>query len=297
MSKLKHILYTLIGMSIFSALILLISYTYIGSPKEWILKKQTQQYAERIDELDLKIKVLSNRLEEITYRDDNVYRVAFDLEPISMEERNVGLGGSDRYKALESYSNSKHIIGVFQNLDRFGRELYIQDKSLSEIKKVIYKKEDSLASIPAIQPISVRELKYISSKYGYRDHPKVHRWIKHTGIDFAALKGTPIHATGDGVVEPLKSSRSYYGKVVTIKHGFGYATLYAHMSKINVSAGDRVKRGQVIGYVGRTGRVTGSHLHYEVIKNGRSINPSSYYINDLTEEEYDDMIFVLSHSY
>jgi murein DD-endopeptidase MepM/ murein hydrolase activator NlpD len=292
--KIKRGFYAFMGMSVFAAWILFVTYNYIGSPKEWLLKRQEQQYQQKIANLDLKINQLSNRLKLISERDDKVYRVACEMPPVASEDRDVGLGGSDRYQALESYHNSEQIITSYKNLDLLGRELYIQSKSYDIVDKRAKRLRDSIASVPAIQPVSVRDLKYISSKYGFRDHPNVHRWIKHTGIDFAAKTGTPIYATGNGVVEPLREHMSYYGNIVIINHGFGYETYYAHMSKKLVQVGDTVKRGQIIGYVGRSGRVTGSHLHYEVRKNGYPINPSRYYIKDLNAQEYDDMIFVLS---
>ena len=281
-------------LSSFAAIVLFVTYVYIGSPKAWLQKREIEQYSQKIADLDLKVSEMNKRLNEIVERDDNLYRTVCNLQLVSPEKRKVGLGGANRYTNLETYQNSKQIIGSFQKLDQLGRALYIQAKSFNEISQKARAQALRMASIPAIQPVSVRDLRYISSKYGFRDHPKLHRWIKHTGIDFAAKQGTPIYATGDGVVEKLKTSMRNYGIVVVINHGFGFESLYAHMSKKMVQAGDTIKRGQLIGYVGHTGRVTGDHLHYEVHVNGRSVNPNRFYLNDLSMEEYDDMIFLAS---
>ncbi len=282
------------GFASFAAVVLFVTYTYIGSPKERMLQKQNADYQAQLIELNEKIAKLDNVLSEIEQRDDEVYRPICNMEAVPVEQRQVGFGGADRYVSLQGYHNSEQMIATAQKVDQLGRKLYIQQKSFKELQKVAEQKQKMLASIPAIQPVSVGDLNYISSFYGYRNHPKLHRWIKHKGVDFAAPKGSPIYATGNGVVEKLKSSMRNYGKVVVINHGFGYETLYAHMSKRNVQPGDTVKRGQVIGYVGRTGRVTGVHLHYEVLKDGRSINPRKFYQEDMTAEEYDQMIFILS---
>jgi len=280
--------------AIFAALVLFVTYNYLESPKEILLKEQNQEFAERFLLLNQEINTLENKLSEIETRDDNLYRTMCNLEPIPANQRKVGFGGSDRYMHLRPYKNAKQIISTYQRLDRLGRKLYVQSKSFEEVKAYSANKKEMLASIPAIQPISVGDLTYISSFYGFRNHPRLHRWIKHAGVDFAALKGTPIYATGNGVVKRLNSSMSNYGKVVVINHGFNYESLYAHMSKRIVEPGDTVKRGQVIGYVGRTGRVTGVHLHYEVLKNGKSVNPTKYFKKDLSADEYDKMILVLS---
>ena len=293
-SKLLRFFAAALGALSFAAIVLFVTYTYFGSPKELMLKKQGDVYAQQLLQLNNQINNLSMRLVEMEKRDDKLYRPFYNLVAMPAELRQVGFGGSDRYASLKGYHNSESVISTARKLDYLARKLYIQQKSFKEIDKQAINKKKMLASIPAIQPISVGDLNYISSYFGFRDHPKLHRWIKHTGIDYAAPKGTPIYATGNGVVKHLKSSMSNYGKVVVINHGYGYESLYAHMSKRAVQPGDRVKRGQVIGYVGRTGRVTGVHLHYEVLKDGRSINPRKFYDNDLSAKEYDQMISILS---
>jgi len=157
-------------------------------------------------------------------------------------------------------------------------------------------KEKMLASIPAIQPVANKNLKKMASGYGYRIHPIYKVRKMHWGTDFSAPTGTPIYATGDGKVTTYKRSRSGYGYHIVIDHGFGYETLYGHMSKIEVRRGQRVKRGDVIGYIGSTGSSTAPHLHYEVMKDGRKINPINYFFNDLSPEEYEEMLIISSHS-
>ena len=292
--NLRRIIILFISMISFASLVLFVTYSYIGSPKEMILSKKNQEYLDKIALINNKINQLDGRLAEIESRDDEVYRSICNLNPIPTEQRKVGYGGAERYTELKGYRNSKQIISTSLNLDRLARKLYVQSKSFDKVYNLAKDRAKKIASVPAIQPISVGDLNYISSYYGFRDHPKLHRWIKHTGMDFAAPIGTPIYVTGNGVVEHLDKSMTNYGKVVKVNHGFGYESLYAHMSKVLVVSGDRVVRGQIIGYVGRTGRVTGAHLHYEVLKNGRPVNPRFYFEKNLNKKEYEQMIFVNS---
>jgi len=290
----RKAIFMLLGLASFAAVLLFVVYTFIGSPKGYLLEKQNKAYATQLSELNQQIEQLNNKLLSIEKRDDNEYRPLYNLEPVSTDKRNAGVGGSNPYASLEGYQNSGEIIASRTLLDQLGRKLYVQISSFNEIEKAEKQKQDMLASIPAIQPVSVHDLLYISSYFGFRNHPKLHRRIKHQGLDFAASKGSPIYATGNGVVKHLTTPMTHYGKVVVIEHGYGYETLYAHMSKKAVHEGDTVRRGQVIGYVGGTGRVTGVHLHYEVLKNGRSINPRGFYQEDLNEEDYDRMISALN---
>ena len=284
----------LLVLASFAAVLLFVVYSYVGSPKEFMLEQQNKAYATQLSELNQQVEQLNKKVISIEKRDDDVYRPLYSLERISADKRKAGVGGSKPYLSLEGYQNSEEIIASRNLLDQLGRKLYVQFSSFNEIEKAERQRQDMIASIPAIQPVSVRDLVYISSYFGFRNHPKLHRRIKHQGLDFAASKGSPIYAAGNGVIKHLTSSMSHYGKVVVIEHGYGYETLYAHMSKKAVQEGDTVHRGQVIGYVGGTGRVTGVHLHYEVLKNGKSINPRGYYQEDLNEEDYDRMISALN---
>lgn len=253
-----------------------------------------------IENMKLHYELLSKRIEEsnevlaeIQDRDDNIYRVYFEAEPISKEERKAGFGGVNRYKSLEGFKNSTMIIDVAKKIDVLSKQLVVQSKSLDYIVELAKNKAEMLASIPAIQPISNKKLKHMASGYGYRIHPIYKTRIYHWGMDFSAPKGTPIYATGNGRVVESGSERGY-GNQVVINHGYGYKTRYAHMQKINVRRGQKVKRGDVIGYVGSTGSSTGPHLHYEVEKGKKKVNPVYYYFNDLTPEEYDKMLEISS---
>jgi murein DD-endopeptidase MepM/ murein hydrolase activator NlpD len=229
-------------------------------------------------------------LNDLEDRDDNIYRVIFETDSIPDDIRHSGFGGADRYKDLQGYSNSQLMVATTQKLDKLAKQMYIQSKSYDEVFKLAENKEKLLSSIPAIMPISVKDLKGTPSGFGYRTHP-IYKIVKmHTGMDFNAAIGTPIYATGDGVIERADAESSGYGNHVVINHGFGYQTLYGHMNKILVKAGQEVKRGEIIGEVGSTGTSSGPHVHYEVIRNGTKINPISYYFLDLTPLEYQNII-------
>lgn len=206
------------------------------------------------------------------------------------------MGGVNRYSDLEGYQYSNVVIEANKKLDQLAKRMYVQTKSFDEVVELAQNKEKMLASIPAIQPVPNKNLKRMASGYGYRTHPIYKVRKMHWGMDFSAPTGTEIFATGDGTVAQVILSRGGYGKHVVIDHGFGYETLYAHMTKINVKRGQKVKRGDVIGLVGNTGTSSAPHLHYEVIKDGKKINPAHFYFNDLTPEEYDQMIEMSSHA-
>ena len=284
----------LLGSTVFAALVLFIAYSIFSSPKELMLERENQQYALQIELMNERVDQLTKVVEDIENRDDNIYRTIFEAEPIPSEIRKAGVGGSDRYSSLKGYENSNTIIATAQKIDRLSRELYIQSTSFDDVYKMAKSKAKMLASIPAIQPLSNKDLTRIASGFGYRIHPIYKTLRMHSGIDFTAPIGTPLYATGDGVIERLKGKMSGYGKVVVIDHGYGYESLYAHMSKIIVKPGEKVKRGQVIGYVGNTGRSTGPHCHYEIRKNGAPVNPVHYFFQDLTPEEYEKVIEISS---
>lgn len=271
-------------------LIYFITTAFIDSPKEKLLKQENSQLKAQYELLNKRMEQVAVVLEDIQRRDDDIYRVIFEAEPIPKEIREAGFGGVNRYKKLEGYRNSDLIIESARKIDQIAKQLYIQSKSYDEVYQMAIQKEKMLASIPAIQPVSNKELKRMASGYGIRMHPIYKRRKMHTGMDFSAESGTEIYATGDGKVVNVTRSRRGYGNHVIIDHGYGYQTLYAHMSKFNVRRGDEIKRGQVIGYIGSTGTSVAPHLHYEVHRNGEKVNPINYYFNDLTPEEYEKMI-------
>lgn len=281
---------------VFSVVIVAIAYAYLDSPKEKQLKREISQLTLQYEILQQRFEHVDNVLRDIQHRDDNIYRVIFEAEPIPATVRKAGYGGVNRYKALEGMENSEMIINTARKLDQLTKQLYVQSKSFDEIVELAKDKSHMLASIPAIQPVSNKDLTRIASGFGYRIHPIYKTSKMHEGIDFTAPIGTDIYAAGNGTVKEVVYGDRGYGNYVLISHGFGYETLYAHMSKVNARPGQKVKRGDVIGNVGSTGASTAPHLHYEVIKQGTKINPINFFYNDLTPEEYEKMIEISSQS-
>jgi len=259
------------------------------SPKEKELKRELE-FVKLNEELhSKKIEQLGKVLAEIQERDNNIYRLYFEVNPIPDEQRKAGFGGVNRYKALEGFNNSEMIIDVTKNMDILSKQLYVQSKSLDEIVKLAEDKEKLLAAIPAIQPVENKDLTRMASGYGWRTDPFTKARKKHWGMDFTAPRGTPVYATGDGVIVRADQASAGYGKHIRIDHGFGYVSLYAHLSNYNVRKGQKVKRGDLIGFVGNTGRSQAPHLHYEIFKNGNRINPINFYYGNLSPEEFEAM--------
>lgn len=279
---------------VFAILFIVLSYTVFDSPKERLLKQENEQLKLQYELLNKKLDQVSVVLKDMQKRDDNIYRVIFEAEPIPENIREAGFGGVNRYEHLEGFKSSELVVNTTKKLDKLTKQLYIQSKSFDEVFEMAKKKEDMLASIPSIIPIANEDLTRISSGYGMRHHPILKILMMHYGQDFTAKTGTEIYATGNGVVKSVKRSSRGYGNHIIIDHGYGYETLYAHLSKFNVRKGQKIKRGEVIGYVGNTGRSTAPHLHYEVMKNGKKINPVNFYYNDLTPEQYEEMIKISS---
>ena len=239
---------------------------------------------------------LNGILNNIEHRDDNIYRVVLGAEPIEKSIRDAGVGGSDRYADIKD-KNIEHedlVVLLNEKVDLLRRKLYIESKSQDEVVKLAENKEKLYAAIPAIQPISNKQLVALASGFGMRTHPIYKVKKMHTGIDFAAAIGTPIYATADGTVASVEVKFSGYGKLVEIDHGFGYHTRYAHMHEFNVRSGQRIKRGDLIGYVGNTGLSTAPHLHYEVLINGGQVDPVHYFYNDLLPAEYEKILELAS---
>jgi murein DD-endopeptidase MepM/ murein hydrolase activator NlpD len=279
---------------VFSTVIILLAYNFLDSPKEKMLKREIKQYELRYEIMNDKLNVISKVLEDIQNRDDNIYRVIFEADPIPNTVRKAGFGGVDKYAKLEGYKNSDIIIETTKKVDKITRQLYIQSKSFDDVYALAKNKTQMLACIPAIQPISNKELTRIASGFGMRIHPIYKTMRMHTGIDFSAPVNTPVYATGDGIIGPSDSQLTGYGIVCVIDHGYGYKTLYAHLRKTIVRPGQKVKRGQIIGFVGNTGLSIGPHLHYEVRKENRPLNPIHYFYNDLTPEEFQKVIEISS---
>lgn len=237
---------------------------------------------------------LANELNTLQLRNDSVYADIFGIPPVSENLKIGGTGGRDPYEHLKGFSNSKLMIETAKKINRLSAELEVHKHGFERIEKLSKIRNDKLACVPAIQPIHNHNLIRTSSGFGMRLHPVYKVMKMHTGLDFTAKVGTKIFATGDGVIKEVSRSKIGYGNHVVIDHGFGYTTLYAHMSDFEVRQGQKVKRGEVIGYVGNTGTSTAPHLHYEVTKNGRQINPANYFFNDITYDEYKEMVEISS---
>lgn len=268
-----------------------LTYAFIDSPKEKALKRENEEIRSQYQLLSSEVERLDNILQDLEQRDDNIYRVIFETEPIAASIRRAGTGGVNRYEHLKHLDNSDLVIETARKIDELSKAIYIQSKSYDQVEELAKNKIQMLASIPAILPVSLTEktTRQVTSSYGYRMHP-IYKMVKfHAGMDFTGKIGTPIYATGDGIVEKDAFDKGY-GRHVIINHGFNYKTLYAHMEKSVVKAGQKVKRGDVIGYLGNTGVSTGPHVHYEVRKNDKPVDPINYYFNDLTPEEFDALV-------
>ena len=270
----------------FLSFIILLNTPYFETPKDRLQTREIEYLRLNYALLNKKMDQLNGVIDAIEDRDNNLYRVYFNKSAIPDSIRKEGFLGKNRYKILEDYDNSQLVVNTTKRIDVLSKELAIQSKSLDEILKLADAKSDLLAAIPAIQPVRNENLKQMASGFGYRTDPFTKARKMHEGMDFTAKTGTPIYATGDGIVARADNTASGYGNHIVIRHGFGYETLYAHLSKYKARAGQRVKRGDVIGYVGSTGRSEGPHLHYEVHKDKKVVNPLNFYYGNISAVEY-----------
>lgn len=275
---------SVLGVAFLFAILL---FTFIKSPKE-------KAQARELEYMKLKYEILNDRLDDLEalmtdmeQRDNNLYRMMFEADPIPSQVRRSGFSDADRYADLYGYMNSDLVVSAARKMDVIASQLYNQSVSYDSLFVMARNKSDMLAHIPAIFPLKETEVKYISSYFGYRPDPiyKIEKF--HSGMDFTAALGTEAYATGDGVVYDVERNEWGYGNMVILDHGYGYKTRYAHLLKPAVRKGQKVKRGQVIGYIGATGKATGVHLHYEVLKNDDQIDPINFFYQDLTPDEYD----------
>ncbi len=277
---------------IVAALSVVILYmSYFDSPKESLLRAENKKLHFYYNMLQKDMGDISQTMSSLQERDDHIYRTIYEQHPIPESIRRAGIGGAERYKHLHEakLEDEETILNTVSNLDQLKRQMYIQTKSYDEIMGLADNQQVMLASIPAIPPISTSQ-SYLASGFGMRLHP-IHKVRKlHTGLDFAARIGTPIYATGGGKITKVSSSLHGYGKQIEIDHGFGFVTKYAHMSEFKVKINQRVKRGECIGYSGNTGGSTGPHLHYEVIKGHKKVNPIHYIYQDITNKEYETLL-------
>lgn len=258
---------------------------FLMSPKERAQKRELENLKLHYELLSKRMKESSQILTELQERDNYIYRTYFEVNPIPEEQRKAGFGGVNRYKQLDGFESSEMIKDATKKLDILSKQMVVQSKSLDEIVTLAKEKDKMLFSIPAIQPVKKQDLTRMASGFGMRMHPILKSMRMHNGMDFTAPTGTPIYASGNGKVVRAGLS-STFGKVVYIEHGYGYKTIYAHMSKIKAKLWQTVKRGDIIGYVGNTGRSKAPHLHYEVHKDGRPVDPIYYYYGDLSPAEF-----------
>ena len=285
-TTLKYAAVFILASALFGFLFVFIASQFVQSPKEKALARELQNMKLQYKLLDKKVQDAFAALENVEERDNSIYRLYFEANPIPEEQRRAGFGGVNRYKKYEGYDNSQLIIESNNQLDILQKAIVVQSKSLDEVALLAADKEKFLAAIPAIQPVNNIDLTRMASGFGYRTDPftKVRKF--HWGMDFTAPRGTPVYASGDGVVTRADNKATGYGNHITIDHGYGYVSLYAHLYKYNVRPNQRVKRGDLIGFVGSSGRSEAPHVHYEVFKDGERINPINFYYGNLSAEEY-----------
>lgn len=288
----KIVLLSIAG-ALLSGFLLLVIYLNLPSvrtPRELSLQRELDNMQLQFELLNKKISQAQEVLSEIEERDNTLYRTYFETNPIPKEQRRAGFGGVNRYKKLEGFENSDLVIAAAKNIDILTKQIVIQSRSLDEITQLAENKEKLFLAIPAIQPIKNEDMTRMASGYGYRSDPFTKAKKFHYGMDFTAPRGTPIYATGDGTVIRADNRVSGYGNHVVIDHGYGYKSLYGHMYKYNVRKGQKVQRGDIIGFVGSSGRSSGPHVHYEVLKDDERVNPMNFYYGSLSAEEFNDML-------
>ncbi len=285
----RNILWMMVGTALLVCVMLVMVLMFFGSPQDEMLKMENEHLKTQYSILSRRVDDAMVVLEDIEMRDDNLYRVIMQADPIGAKVRNAGVDNAARYAELLQQPNGALVSSLTRDIDRLSRHLYIQDNSFNELVDLAHQQEDKLKCIPAIQPIADKDLERVGSGFGWRVDPVFKTRRFHEGIDLGADTGAPIYATGNAVVK-FTGWKQGYGNTIDIEHGYGYVTRYAHLHEIEVVEGQRVQRGERIGQVGSTGKSTGPHLHYEVIYRGEPIDPINYFFMDLTPEEYDAMI-------
>lgn len=289
-------IFLFLGLSLVMSIVLTAFYSsYYTGEKEQALKEENQELLEHFNILNKEVTELQTALKSLQQRDDNIYRVIFEAEPIPTSIRTAGSGGTEKYKELlrKGLKKEKLILEARSKIDQMKKSMYVQTKSYDDIAKLIKNKSEMMSCMPAIQPVANKGLTRLTSGFGMRVHPIYKVGQFHPGIDFAAPQGTPIYATADGAVEKAEFEGGY-GNHITINHGYGYKTLYGHMYEMRVRKGQKVKRGELIGSVGSTGFSTAPHVHYEVLYNDEHVNPVFYFFKDLTANEYEKVLELAS---
>jgi murein DD-endopeptidase MepM/ murein hydrolase activator NlpD len=271
-------------------IIVMVMFQYIDSPKEKLLRQQNQAYKESYSVLQERVKQLELQMNELENRDNDVYRSIFEADPIPDSARVKEMEAKKEVQLIQNLSSDDLLESMVGQLNNLSLRMAYQTKSFTDITDMVKNKEKLLKAIPAIQPVSNKNLNRVASGFGYRVDPLYKDYRLHAGLDFAAPSGTPIYATADGVVQAAGFNTDGYGNKVVISHGYGYQTLYGHMVRVKAKVGQRVKRGEVIGYIGSTGKSTGPHCHYEVIKRGTKVDPVYYFYNDLTPAQFDRIL-------
>jgi murein DD-endopeptidase MepM/ murein hydrolase activator NlpD len=261
---------------------------FFKSPREQYLTRQNKELNFYYNLINKEMNEMNKVLQSLQEKDDHVYRSIFETKPVETNLRNSGIGNMEAYKDLlaKDLSREELVLTTLEKLHKLKKKVYVQSKSYDELIDLSKQKNQLLASIPAIQPLSNPNLTKLVSGFGYRMHPIYKVKLFHSGVDFSAPKGTPVYATGDGTIITTARHAGGYGNEIEVDHGFGYITKYAHLESFHVKQGQKVKRGELIGYTGASGTATAPHLHYEVIYNGSKVNPVHYFYKDLNAEQY-----------
>jgi murein DD-endopeptidase MepM/ murein hydrolase activator NlpD len=283
--------------AIVTALILVsIAYRYFPSVNEKRLIQRNEELHDDYYTLNERVKKMQDQLSELEKRDNNVYRAIFEANPVPDSARAKAMAQQKEIQLVESMDQDNLAVSVAKTLNNVSARIAYQVKSYGEIEGFIKNKEQLLSSTPAIQPVNNKDLSRIASGFGYRIDPVYKTTKFHAGLDFAAPQGTPIYATANGIVTTAGNTGNGYGNHVVINHGYGYQTLYGHMFRVKAKNGEHIKRGEVIGWVGSTGKSTGPHCHYEVHRNGDPVDPVYYFYNDITPEQYDRLLKLAASS-
>ena len=288
-SRMRTILWLLTSCIILCTVLIILVFFFFGSPQDELLKHENERLKTQYDLLQRRVDDAMVVLDDLQQRDDNLYRVVMQADPIGRKVRNAGVDNSARYAELLQMSNGRLVASVTRDVDRLSRNLYVQDNSFNELVDLAHQQEDRLRHIPAIQPVAQKDIRRIGSGFGWRIDPINGTRKYHDGIDFSSNTGAPVYLSGDATVT-FTGWKQGYGRTVEVNHGYGYITRYAHLHKIEVQVGQSLKRGERIGQVGSSGKSTGPHLHYEVIFKGRNVDPINYFFLDLTPQEYDRLI-------
>lgn len=288
--KLLRVFSFIAAVAVTGFLFMQIAYRYFPSANEKKLLQENERIQEKFDLVQQEIQQMSKQLREIEKRDNEVYRSIFEASPIPDSARAKMMEKQQEERLIATLSDKELNTSIINQIKNLSSRLFAQSKSFTSVENMVKNKEALLAATPAIQPVSNKDLNRLASGFGYRIDPVYKTTKFHAGLDFAAPQGSPVYATADGVVELAGNTGNGYGNHVVINHGFSYETLYGHLVRIKARAGQKVRRGEVIGWVGSTGKSTGPHLHYEVHKNGREINPIYFFYNDLTPEQFDRLL-------